>query len=174
MGSVIKVSISEEKQAKIKELVSDIVDAKAKEDHHKIDNRKESKRFFTGLMGEAAVEEVLGMPIIDWTVGNSNKYHHPDIPGYKVGVKTVEYGKYPIIFKKNNYYPQIFCVLDPRQSGVVYVCGLATPDVLNTYQNDDFILDPNLRARGTKTAFCGFHNLKSVESILDIEKYRRN
>ena len=173
MGSVIRVEISEEKQAEIRELVSQIVEEKAKEAYHQRDNRKENKRFFTGLMGEAALEQLLGVDIIDKEAGNSKKYNFPDIPGYDVGIKTVEYGKYPLI-RKENTYPQIFCVLDPRHNGVVYVCGLATVDVLNTFQDDNLILDPNLRKEGWKTGFCGFHNLQTVESILDIEKYRRH
>ena len=64
----------------------------------------------TGLLGELALEYTLGIKFIDWSIGKSADYHIPDIPGYKVGIKTVEYGKFPIIFKKN-YYPQIICVV---------------------------------------------------------------
>lgn len=173
MSTVVKVEIDEQKQEKIYKFVTELVQAKAKEQHHKQDNRKEFKRFFTGFMGEAALEELLDIPIIDWSIGDSSKYHVPDIPGYKVGVKTVEYGKYPIIFK-NNWYPQIFCVLDPQEKGTVYVCGLGTKDVLNAYQSDDLILDPRLRSRGTKTGFNGFRHLLPVRSLEDLEKYKIN
>lgn len=40
---------------------------------------------------------------------------------------------------------------------------MATSNVLNNYQDDDLILDPNLRARGTKTGFYGFEQLVPIE-----------
>lgn len=148
--------------------------AKAKEDeaHHKIDNDHELKRNVTGLMGEAALEKLLGIPIIDWTIGDSNDYHTPDVPGYKVGIKTVEKGKFPIIFK-NNWYPQIICIRSDRFEDLVFVCGLASPDILNTCQSDDLILDSKLRSRGTKTGFWGFNNLTKVTSLDDLSQYRK-
>lgn len=99
-------------------------------------------------------------------------YHVPDIPGYSVGIKTVEYGKFPLIFKKNDY-PQIICILDPSHYGTVLVCGLATADVLNKYQDDDLILDSKLKARGTKTGFYGLEHLLHIESLNDIDPYKK-
>jgi hypothetical protein len=99
-------------------------------------------------------------------------YHQPDIPGYSVGIKTVEQGKFPIIFKKNDY-PQIICIRSLKEPNLIYVCGLATKEVLNTYQDTSLILDRNLRARGTKTGFYGFQYLKPIESLKDIEKYKK-
>ena len=113
---------------------------------------RKSKRFTTGFLGEAALEKLFGIPIIDWTIGYSGLYHIPDIPGYRVGIKTVERDKFPIIFKDNSY-PQIICIKSTKYNNLIFVCGLATSNVLNNYQDDDLILDPNLRARGTKTGF---------------------
>lgn len=167
-----KVKIEKEIVDRISMFVSKLTEKKSKEMHHMVDDRKESKRFTTGFLGEAALEKVLGMPIIDWTIGDSESYHIPDIPGYKVGIKTVEYGKFPIIFKQN-YYSQIICVVDTLNIGTVYVCGIATPEVLNKYQDDELILDTKLRARGTKTAFYGFNYLKPITGINDIENLRK-
>ena len=157
---------------RIYDLVNDIVERKATEEHHKIDNQSEFKRFTTGFLGEAAIEKLFGINVIDWSIGDSKSYHVPDVPGYSVGIKTVEYGKFPIIFK-NNYYPQIMCIRSIKEENVVAVCGLATKDILNTYQDDDLILDANLRARGTKTGFYGFGFLKPVNTILDIKEYKK-
>lgn len=168
----IKVEIEEAYQKRIIAFVSELIQRKQSESHHKYDNKRELKRFSTGYFGEAAIEKIFNIPIIDWTIGNSNSYHIPDIPGYNVGIKTVEYGKFPIIFKKNNY-PQIICVSDPSNAGTIFICGLGTADVLNTYQCDELILDPRLRARGTKTGFYGFNHLLPVSSIQDLAPYKK-
>lgn len=147
--------------------------AKQNEFHHIIDNKSGIKRFTTGLLGEHAIEKLLGINIINWNIGNSKEFHNPDIPNYKVGIKTVEYGKFPIIFKKS-YYPQIICIVKKRSdASVVYVCGIATTDVLNSYQDDDLILDQALRSRGTKTGFWGFEHLIPLTSIEDLKEYKR-
>lgn len=157
---------------KIHDFVHEIVMRKAKEEHHIVDNQSEIKRFTTGFMGEAAIEKLFGIDIIDWSIGDSKSYHVPDVPGYSVGIKTVEYGKFPIIFK-DNYYPQIMCIRSIKEENVVAVCGLATKEILNTYQDDNLILDAKLRARGTKTGFYGFGFLKPVKTILDIKEYKK-
>lgn len=169
-GSFTKVRIGRDCLCRIEELARDIVARKAGESHHRVDHNNEIKRFTTGLMGEAALEKLLGVKIIDWTVGDSSDYHRPDIPGYRVGIKTVERGKFPIIFKENRY-PQIICVRSDKVEDLVFVCGLATPDVLNECQSDSLIVDPNLRRRGTKTGFWGFHRLIPVNGIEDLAFY---
>lgn len=170
--SFVRVIISEIVTKRIKQFAEQIVKVKSTETHHKIDNSQELKRFTTGLMGEAALEKLLGISIIDWSIGNSQNYHHPDIPGYRIGIKTVEKGKFPIIFKLNNY-PQIICIRADYRDDLVFVCGLATESVLNSYQSDNLILDPKLRARGTKTGFWGFSYLFPVHSIDDIINYKQ-
>ena len=168
--SFIRVFVDQEYVICIKSFVKKIIEAKSKETHHKIDSLQEEKRFTTGFLGEAALEKLLGIQIIDWSIGNSDFYNNPDIPGYKVGIKTVERNKFPIIFK-NNWYPQIICIKSIERDDLVFVCGLATKEVLNEYQDDNLILDPNLRKRGTKTAFYGFSHLLPVRSLDDLSEY---
>lgn len=170
--SFTRVVIEPEYISKIKKFVNKIIEAKSKEHHHKIDYHQEEKRFTTGLLGEAALEKLFGIPIIDWSIGNSNLYHKPDIPGYKIGIKTVERDKFPIIFK-NNWYPQIICIKSTKHANLVFVCGIATIEILNKYQDDDLILDSNLRKRGTKTGFYGFAHLLPLRSLDDLSKYKK-
>ena len=174
-GNYKGVRIPEDMMRKIEAHALERVNAKLKEQHHKIDSGNELKRQITGLMGEAALEILLGIPIIDWTIGDSTNYNNPDIPGYRVGIKTVEKWKYPVILKKN-YYPQIICVRkqlpDTEKTGYVFVCGLATPEVLNQYQDDELILSDALRQRGVKTGFYKFEYLKPVRTLADLEPYR--
>ena len=76
-----RIVIDDEYAERIKEFANRIVKKKATEDIHSVDNGQELKRFTTGLMGEAALEKLFKMDIIDWTVGDSKNYNHPDIPG---------------------------------------------------------------------------------------------
>ena len=168
-----RVLIDRNECERIKVFAKYLAEAKANEKHHLKDNGQAEKRFITGTMGEAALEKLFGIDIIDWSIGESAFYHNPDVPNYNVGIKTVEQGKFPIIFK-NNDYPQIICIRSEKIDNLIFVCGLATPAVLNRYQSDDLILSDNLRARGTKTAFFGFSELRQVNSLDDIEKYKKN
>jgi hypothetical protein len=147
-----------------------IVDAKTNETSYKKDGASMLKRYVNGLKGEAAVGKHLGIPIINPDVGVSIDFDNPDIPGYNVGVKTVEYGNFPVIPKINNY-PQIICICHPNANNVVYICGLANVTVLQKYQHDDLLLDPNLKVKGSKTGFWGFSELQEV-SLKTIEPYK--
>ncbi|WP_306010520.1 hypothetical protein [Bacillus sp. MMSF_3328] len=163
-----KVIVPEEKVKRIKDFVNELIKEKEKESHHAVDNRSHFKRFYTGTLGEAALEEYLGVEnIIDWTIGNSNKYHVPDLStiGVKAGIKTVEYGLFPIIFK-NSYSPEIIMI--KVSDNHVVLCGLATKEILNKYQSDELIKDSYLRQRGTKTGFYGFEHLETFSTIEEL------
>jgi len=147
-----------------------IVQAKMNETSYRKDGASLVKRYVNGLKGEAAVGKLLGIPIINPDVGVSVDFNTPDIPGYNVGVKTVDYGNFPAI-PKTNTYPQIICICHPTANAIVYVCGLADTDILNKFQYDDLIVDPNLKEKGTKTGFFGFSELKPVTmDILNMYK----
>lgn len=104
------------------------------------------------MLGEAALELYLETKFIDWTIGKSIDYHVPDLSkiGLNVGIKTVEWGKFLVIFK-NSLSPEIIMI--KRTRNTVLLCGLATNDILNKYQCDDLIIDKKLREKGSKTAF---------------------
>lgn len=67
--SFVRVVLDPGYVSRIQNFVTELVEAKAKEDHHKIDSNKEVKRFTTGFLGEAALEKLFGIPIINWTIG---------------------------------------------------------------------------------------------------------
>ena len=118
-----------------------------------------------------AIEKFLGVSgIIDWTIGDSKKYHKPDLGGIgiKMGIKTVDYGLFPIIFKQS-YSPEIINI--SWKNKYVYVCGIASVKVLNDYQSVDLIKDTRLRDKGTKTGFCGFEHLKPLNSLDKLKKF---
>ena len=160
-ANFIKVVLNPLELQYVLKTAKDIVEVKCHETAHRKDGASELKRFVNGLKGEAAVSKYLGMPIINPDVGVSVDFDTPDIPGYEIGIKTVEYGHFPVIPKVNTY-PQIICICHPTANEIVYICGLAEVDTLQKFQFDDLIVDPNLKAKGTKTGFFGFSNLIPV------------
>lgn len=152
---------------KVESFVEKIIQAKKEEAHHKVDSNNEKKRWTTGLLGECAVEKYIGKSFINWSIGSSSYYHVPDLSsiGINCGVKTVERGKFPLIFKKS-YKPEIIVIKDSNKE--LYICGYATVQILNKYQSDALILSPDLKKRGTKTGFYGYDKLLPPHTILEL------
>jgi hypothetical protein len=151
------------------DFVKAIITKKKEENHHIQDPHNEAKRWRTGMGGELALEKFIDKKFADLTIGNSNDYHVPDLSalGLKVGIKTVELGKYPVIFKRSEKPEIIIIKLD---SDRYCILGLASVDVLNKYQDDEEILSPSLRARGSKTGFVGLHSVKRFRSYEELVK----
>jgi hypothetical protein len=168
----IPVKLTKEETDKIDRFIDKLIEYKQTEIHHQIDGGQEKKRFTTGLYGEMALSKFLGIDIIDWDIGKSAKFHNPDINGYNVGVKTVEWGKFPIVFK-NSYYPEVICIKDKDDPSKIYICGIATPDNIAEHQSEDLILSSNLKARGTKTGFYGFEDLWELNSLNDLRFWKK-
>ena len=59
--SFVRVVLDPGYVSRIQNFVTELVEAKSKEDHHKIDSSKEVKRFTTGFLGEAALEKLFGI-----------------------------------------------------------------------------------------------------------------
>lgn len=175
------VELDEEDLDEIHEFAITYASAKLKESGHAKDYRSEIKRISTGLRGERAVECFLNAQFIDWTIGDSKKYHKPDLSpiGLRVGVKTVEFGSAPIIFKQERYPEIIVLYKDTERKSFALICGLASKAVLNSFRNQDInsVKDIKLRQKGTKTAFRGFDKLDPFENLEQlkwlVEKYRR-
>lgn len=149
---------------RLNEFIVAVMAKKKEESHHKIDPFNEAVRWRTGVGGELALEQMLGEKFVDLSVGESDDFHTPDLSklGLKVGVKSVEKGKYPVIFKKSET-PEIIVL---RLSDDTFsILGVVLPEDLNKYQDDDLILSPSLRARGTKTAFTGLHKIKPFNNL---------
>lgn len=154
---------------KLDEFIKGIVTKKMSEAHHKVDSGNEAYRWRTGMGGELALEQMLGRPFVDLSIGDSNDYHVPDLSklGLEVGIKSVERGKYPVIFKRSTK-PEI--VILRLADDTFSILGVALVEDLNKYQDDTQILSPSLRTRGTKTAFTGLHKLKGFNSLDELIK----
>lgn len=165
--SFIKIELDEATINKVDKFIAKVIAKKSQEAHHQIDNAKEFTRWKTGVLGECAVEKYLGKKFVSFRVGDSKTHNYADLKplGFDCGIKTSEYGKYPIVAKPS-VRDEIIVV--KFSDSVYYLCGLATPKVLNAYQTDDYILSPALKARGTKSAFYGFDKLHSPEKVLNL------
>lgn len=154
---------------KLDNFIKEMLVKKKTEAHHISDSYNEAYRLRTGMGGEMALEQFIGKSFVDVTVGDSFDYHVPDLSklGLNVGIKTVERGKYPIIFKRSERPEIIILRLSDETFGIL---GLASVDALNKYQDDSHILSPNLRARGTKTAFTGLHKIKPFSNYEELIK----
>jgi hypothetical protein len=163
-----KVTISPSYVTHIESKVSEIISKKQQESHHKVDPFNEQKRWMTGFLGERAIEQFLGTSFMDMSVGDSKNYHVSDLSklNLPIGVKTVEYGKFPLVFKGSRKPEIIVVKIDDNN---LVICGLAMPDVLNTYQDDELILSPSLRKRNTKSGFYGFDKLLPFTSLYDLQ-----
>tara|TARA_B100000780_G_scaffold213786_1_gene153303 strand:- start:47 stop:610 length:564 start_codon:yes stop_codon:yes gene_type:complete len=152
------IRLEEDIIKRVSKFVIDVIKIKKNENHHFIDNSQEEKRWKNGFLGEFAVEKFLGKKFVDLTVGSSKKYFVPDLSslGIDWGIKTVEKGKFPIIFKKS-FKDEIIVI--KKSDSEFFICGLATRGILDKYQSDELILSPGLRSKGTKTGFYGFKYL---------------
>lgn len=161
-----KVAFTEQEMEKVKIWAEDKSFFKKflRETSHIVDGKNELTRNITGQLGEWAVEKYIGIPFVDWTIGDSVSFCHPDLKSLKVGVKTVEWGKMPVIHK-TSYYPEIICI---RKNNEVYIAGLATVESLNSYQSQSYLIDKNLRKRNAKTCFYGFSRLKPISEVHEI------
>ena len=155
--------------SKLDEFIKNIVTKKMAESHHKVDSGNEAYRWRTGMGGELALEQLLKKKFVDLSIGDSDDYHIPDLSklGLDVGIKSVERGKYPVIFKRSEK-PEI--VILRLADDTFSILGLALVEDLNKYQDDNYILSPALRARGTKTAFTGLHKLKQFSNYEELIK----
>lgn len=167
------VQITAEMTNAANEFCEKVILQKNKEIDYKLDHQKLKKRYMTGILAEMAVLTAIGYSYQDaeLDIGNSTAYAHSDLQKigfFRTGIKCVSAdNKYPIICKENKEN-QIICIL---YADYVDICGIATIDLLNNWQSDDYIIDPLLRKKGYKTAFVGLSEIIpfSLEELIKLE-----
>lgn len=154
--------------AQARDFVNEVLKVKLQEDEHKRDGDQEMKRWMTGRLGEMGLETFLGASFTDWSVGLSWKYDVSDLGriGVSAGVKTASWGNYPTV-PQDPRHKEVILVLEGTD---VHICGLAKQSVMMMYSDDNLIMNPKLRAKGTKTGFYGFSELLRFD---DLEELRR-
>lgn len=174
----IEVVVPEDKIKKIKKFCKDVVQAKEGEKIHNIDSNNRYQRFYSGTLGEAAIEELLGVKIIDWNVGKSRLFNVADLRpiGLDIGIKTVK--------MRDNSFPQINFLY--REDGSKYV---RRPEIINIRVNDNTIrimglasrellevnIDERLSygdVRKKERPKCGFYKFDELQRFNSLEELR--
>lgn len=164
------VLIPYEKREEIDDFVKKVIRVKSHEKVHQHDGRKEEKRWKTGRMGECALEILFKRKFTDWQIGKSEDFSYADLKdlGVDIGIKTVDYGSFPLVHKHSKR-AEIICV---TYGNKVYVLGLAMPDILNKYSDSKYVHNPDARDR--KTGFYGFDKLIPIHSYENLMECAKN
>src|SRR6056297_476701 len=163
------IKIKEKKVEKIRNFVLKVINTKKDEKGYRNDNKRLFKRFYNGMLGEVAVEQFLDTSFIDWTVGPSRLYNRADLTnlGLNIGVKSVEYGKLPLI-KKNPLRGEIINLI--MNESTVMIGGYASIFDLMVFGNDEMVLSSAVKNKGVKTAFDGLHMLLPFNDIEELRE----
>lgn len=166
--NMVYVPITDNENEKVNIFSNQKTPVKRKEYGHQKDHNQEHKRSSTGQSGELAVEKHFGIPVVDWTVGDSRKYNHADLKltGYNLGVKCATIGNTPLV-PRNPKHAEIICV--KYDDNTVIICGIATKEVIEKYWSDDFVRDKNALH---KTGFVGFDHLLPCRILEDLEPFK--
>lgn len=162
------VTISDAKRKKVSDFLVKFIAAKSQESVHQMDATNREKRFGTGFLGEAAMEQFLGVDFMDTSIGNSMNYAIADMApiGVNAGVKTGVYENDKFIaINRSLRHPQVMCFLSPDRKRVI-IAGLATVEVLNKYSDDSLIMTRDMAGR--KTGFYGFDKLLPFKNLADL------
>ena len=150
--SGIIITLKDSDLQKAKEFTNKVIKVKEKERHHKTDSKSVYKRFLTGTLGELALEELLGIK-------------NPDLKhaGFDVGIKTVNYGMFPLVSKN----PQSAEIINIKLSdNEICMLGMVTVEDLRVYTDDALLFDKNAKQR--KTAFWNLSTAKSFNSVASL------
>jgi hypothetical protein len=164
-----RLELSNEEVELVEYTATKIADAKRIEKGYLTDSGSLVKRWTTGLGGEVALGNYLNQRIMDETVGPSTEYNIGDLKkiGLNIGVKSVEYGKFPLVHV-NPVRCEIILIKHPKKY-MYMICGLYTPDIMKAYSSRDFVLDE--RVRETKTGFYGIPLYKKFNNLDDLKNY---
>ena len=126
-------------------------------------------------MGEAAIEELLDVNIIDWNKGDSREFNYADLRsiGLDIRIKTVNYGSCYLI---NRYVKRPEILIFKVNYNTVIICGIASIEVLKNYQRDDLMYGSlknklDKYGRTTKVGFYGYKHIDNITSLQDLKTY---
>lgn len=149
-------------QVKIREAVFEALKVKSMfELRDKFEGEAFFESFSKKIYGVMAVEKCLNIDVINWEQINPKTYiPEIEINGTLYNVLTCGNGNLPLI-ERINKRPAIITVA--MSDEYINICGVASIDILNKYQNDK--LAGGLLSRGDKTAFVGFKFLDKLDTI---------
>jgi hypothetical protein len=132
------------------------------------------RRETTGRYAEMAMEQLLGVEFVDWSIGDSACHNAPDLQpiGLRCGVKACsimpDSSNVPLvpIFPS---YPEVITVVRPSLTQVdVSICGVATREVMMRHSHVSLIRSSSVKSIGKKTGFHGFDHLIPFTSLTEL------
>lgn len=168
--SYIKVEITDAEEQMLSKVAHRMESKQNTEYVYTFDNKGIGTRWLTGLVGEYAVSKQLlewglidKMPSFDLEQGLSSTYDTADLIklGFNLGCKTAGTDRAALV-KENETYPEVISVYDKFQK-VVYICGIATPDILKRYADLSLVTEEKVRAKaGSVAAKVGFNRFDKL------------
>jgi hypothetical protein len=171
LSNFSRIELSQEEIDLIDHTAHQIANAKRKEKGYLRDTDSLIKRYTTGLGGEMALGKFLGVSIVDTSVGASEDYNIGDLNkiGLDIGVKTVEYPKFPLVHTRPERCEII--LIKHRNQHVYKICGLYTPETMILHSSRELVVDEKVRE--SKTAFYGIPFCKTFKTTEDLKTYCR-
>jgi len=165
----IEILLTPSQLQEINCVASNMGRAKLREVHHLKDAQAEQKRWATGLSGEMAVESYVGVPFVDLRIGDSQNFNCADLAsvGVDLGIKTVEYGKFPVVHTRPLRPEVIVVKMEPQR---LILMGVASLSLLRdpTACSAEYKIHPGLAANPHKTCFIAFDRLCPIGHPMDI------
>ncbi len=172
----IEITIPQDKINRIKTFCKEVVKAKRENNDNKNDSAYEYQRFFSGTLGEAGIEQFLGVEIIDWRVGPSRIFNVADLSslGLNIGIKTVKQsaGSFPQInipVKR----PEIIVIRPKNEMGkisdnTVRIMGVASVEVLSKYTDKRLRYGNLYNPKRPKWGFYKFDDIQRFETLEEL------
>lgn len=170
---------------KIKEFSQKVADVKVEEGHREYSDKDKTylfNNFVVGVCCEyAALRFIDKEYLLDLGIGRVRDFNLADLrfAGLDIGVKASKIGNAPLVYK-NPKRDEIICCCTPKfrkdeydcwivdNISSVYICGLATVEVLKKYQDINFLIDKESSQASYKSGFYGYSHLKSPQELKKI------
>jgi hypothetical protein len=118
--------------------------------------------------------------VLDIGIGRVKSYTEPDLryAGLPFGVKSSKIGNAPMVYPDHKQ-DEIICAAKPyygkqnEETGEyiitkiwkIYICGIATAEVIRKYQSPDYILNKNTEQSKVKNGFYGYDYLEPLKDL---------
>jgi hypothetical protein len=113
------------------------------------------------LCGEAALEQFLGINVVNYNLTEKGWYNSKGLNQGKVLIKVFPQGTFPIIYQHNTK-PMVFVMqMDSRN---YRICGYAKTQVLNSYKSVQMVPKTEYDF-DRKACFYGFDELKDFTEM---------
>lgn len=176
------IPITKEEYKKLDEFAWKVAEAKKKENIFCYRDKSLTSlhnTFIVGICSELAVLKFIGKGIecLDLGIGRVGNFTKADLryAGLKYGVKSSNIGNAVLVYD-NHKDDEIICAVQSEKRNIegkqtitniekVYICGLATAEMLNEYSSKDYVIVQNREQAIRKKGFCEYDVLISPQEL---------